>query len=78
MRSRAPPSGAVWMVRVPPWATTMSRAIGRPEAGAAAVAGAVVVEPDEPVEDALAIVGGDARAVVGDGEFGAAAVGGRG
>jgi hypothetical protein len=42
---------------------------GQAEAGAAAAPAAGAVEPGEALEDALAIRGGDAWPIVGDGEF---------
>src|SRR5581483_11582410 len=48
---------------------------GQAKSGTAGGAGPVVVEADEPVEDAFAVFGRDASAVVGDGERGDAAGG---
>jgi len=49
---------------VPPWPRTRSATMATPETDAAVVASARVVEAGEAFEDAVAVVGRDARAVV--------------
>ena len=66
---RAPPIGASSIVTVPPCCSAMALHHREPEAEAAGVAGAAVVETGEPVEHPLAVLDGDAGPVVVDGEL---------
>ena len=68
-RMRVPPMAASSIDTVPPCCSTVAFTMARPRPETASVAGPTVVEAGEALEHALAILDGDAGAVVVDGEL---------